>query len=187
MIRILKDNVEIEYSIEYRKGTKWNERKGATYKYMECKICGQMTKCGEEATAITCSDCVNELMNNQFGGPENQTKGPTGFHRGWRWMKEFVHKDGRVFHRGIEQTKLKGKLPPTEIKERLRLKSKQKEDIKRKASVQVHKLKKQLEKARWKKDKKVIMREIKFYNRIINGKISQEIIQKYLEGNFLVS
>ena len=102
-------------------------------------------------------------------------------------MKEFVHKDGRVFHKGEEQIELRGTLPPTEVRERLRLKSKQKDDLKRRASVQIHKLKKQLEKARWKKDKKVILREIKFYSRIVNGKISQEVIKKYIEGNFLVS
>jgi hypothetical protein len=102
-------------------------------------------------------------------------------------MKEFVHKDGRVFHKGEEQVELKGTLPPTKVKERLRLKAKQKEDVKRRASVKVHKLKKELEKARWKKDKKVILREIKFYSRIMNGKISQEIIEKYNAGNFLSS
>jgi len=187
VIQALKNENKIEYSTEFRKGSKWNQNKDSLYRYMECRLCGQMTEAGEETTAITCSDCIGESMNAQFGGPESQTKGPSGFHRGWRWMKEFVHKDGRVFYKGIEQVKLKGTLSPTKVKERLRLKPKQKEDIKRRASVQVHRLKKQLAKARWKKDKKVIMKEIKFYSRIINGKISQEIIQKYREGNFLVS
>ena len=175
------------YSVEYRKGTKWNQRPGALYKYMECKICGQYSPVGEDAVSTTCYDCVREEMYNQFGGPNVQNNKPSGFHRGWRWMKEFVHADGRVFHKGIEQIELKGTLPPTKQKERLRLKPKQKEDLKRKASVQVHKLKKKLEKTRWKKDKKVVLREIKYYSRIMNGKISQEVIQKYIEGNFLSS
>ncbi len=183
----MKKNDNIEYAIEYRKGTKWNQSKNSLYKYMECKSCGQMAVVGNDATAITCTDCVREFMNKQFGGPDIKSNKPSGFHRGWRWMKEFIHKDGRVFHKGEEQIELKGTLPPTKIKERLRLKAKQKDDLKGKASVQVHKLKKQLEKARWKKDKKVIMREIKFYSRIVNGKISQEVIEKYIEGNFLVS
>jgi len=175
------------YSIEYRKGTKWNQRPNALYKYMECKICGQFSPVGDDATSTTCNDCVNEAMSAQFGDPNISSNKPSGFHRGWRWMKEFVHKDGRVFHKGEEQVELKGTLPPTKVKERLRLKAKQKEDVKRRASVKVHKLKKELEKARWKKDKKVILREIKFYSRIMNGKISQEIIEKYNAGNFLSS
>ena len=56
---------EEKYRVEYRKGTKWNERLGATYKYMECKRCGQMAKCGDDATAITCSDCVIEIHGMQ--------------------------------------------------------------------------------------------------------------------------
>jgi len=31
-------------------------------------------------------------------------------------MKEFVDKEGNVFHKGVEQPKLKGKFKPTEIK-----------------------------------------------------------------------
>ena len=98
-------------------------------------------------------------------------------------MKEFVHKDGRVFHKGIEQIELKGTLPPTQQKERLRLKSKQKEDLKRKASVKVHKLKKQLEKTRWKKDKKVVLREIKYYTKIYWRKFFIFINFYYIKTN----
>jgi len=35
---------------------------------------------------------------------------------GWHFMNEFVDKDGNVFHKGKEQPKLKGTLPPTKIK-----------------------------------------------------------------------
>ena len=31
-------------------------------------------------------------------------------------MNEFVDKDGNVFHKGKEQPKLKGTLPPTKVK-----------------------------------------------------------------------
>ena len=37
---------------------------------------------------------------------------------GWHWMKEFVDKDGNVFHKGKEQPKLKGTLKPTKVKPR---------------------------------------------------------------------
>ena len=60
---------EITYRVEYRKGTAWNEREGAIYKWMECKRCGQMAKCGEDATSVTCHDCVQEMV-----GPVENTK-----------------------------------------------------------------------------------------------------------------
>ena len=40
---------------------------------------------------------------------------PTGRPAGWHWMKEFVDKDGTVYHLGKEQPKLKGTLPPTKV------------------------------------------------------------------------
>ena len=42
----------------------------------------------------------------------------TGRPSGWQWMKEFVDKDGNVFHKGKEQPNLKGTLPPTKVKPR---------------------------------------------------------------------
>jgi len=35
---------------------------------------------------------------------------------GWHFMKEFVDKDGKVFHKGVEQPKLFGTLPATKVK-----------------------------------------------------------------------
>ena len=39
----------------------------------------------------------------------------SGKPRGWRWRKEFVDADGTVYHKGVEQPKLKGTLPPTNV------------------------------------------------------------------------
>jgi hypothetical protein len=39
----------------------------------------------------------------------------TGRPAGWHWMAEFVDKDGTVYHKGKEQPKLKGTLPPTKV------------------------------------------------------------------------
>jgi hypothetical protein len=41
---------------------------------------------------------------------------PTGRPAGWHFMNEFVDTDGNVFHKGKEQPKLKGTLPPTKVK-----------------------------------------------------------------------
>ena len=49
-----------------------------------------------------------------------------GYPKGWRFMKEFVHVDGTVYHRGVEQPNLKGKKKPTEIVVKPKLTKKQK-------------------------------------------------------------
>ena len=178
--------METEYIVEYRKGTSWNERKGATYKYMECKICGQMAKCGEEATAITCSDCVQEIMNNSHGGPEVFGKQSSGRPRGWKWKHEFVDKDGTVYHRGVEKPELKGTLPPSKIKDKgNKLTKKDKEKIKIEAGTRLYKLKKKFEGLRWKKDKYRVQQQIKYESKILSGKFPRSFnADEYYEKNY---
>ena len=53
----------------------------------------------------------------------------TGRRAGWHFMAEFVDKDGTVFHKGIEQPKLKGTLSPTKVKPRKKTKRRSKEQI----------------------------------------------------------
>jgi len=49
--------------------------------------------------------------------PMPEEKKPTGYPRGWKFMSEFVDKEGNVYHKGELQSDLFGTLPPTEIKE----------------------------------------------------------------------
>ena len=44
----------------------------------------------------------------------------------WHFMNEFVDKDGNVFHKGVEQPKLKGTLKPTKVVAKKKLKEEQK-------------------------------------------------------------
>ena len=62
---------------------------------------------------------------------ENKTKSykPTGRPAGWHFMNEFVDKDGNVFHKGVEQPKLKGTLKPTKVKPKKKVKRKTKDEI----------------------------------------------------------
>ena len=57
---------------------------------------------------------MSNLLN--FPVTEKTKYKPTGRPAGWHWMAEFVDKDGNVFHKGREQPKLKGTLPPTKVK-----------------------------------------------------------------------
>ncbi len=170
----------IEYYTEFRKGTAWNEREGATYRWMECKRCGQMSKCGDEATAITCNQCVQELVGPvEFGAPKSDKP------RGWTLMKEFVDKDGNVFHKGVEVPELKGSIKPSEKGERKkseRMTKREKEELMATAALKLHSLKKQLEKTRWKKDKKPILSEIKLHSKVASAKFLRNFDrEKYLK------
>jgi len=111
--------------------TKFKTRKRNNITYMICRnsiedqnywgwqILSKFPRCNEwsevniDTTAVLCHRCVNKTV----GPPE--TRGgykSTGRIRGWQFMKEFVDKDGNVFHKGKEQPKLKGTLKPTEPK-----------------------------------------------------------------------
>ena len=75
--------------------------------------CFQYSEVAEDTTAVLCWKCVCKTV------PPPDIKGgyvSKGRPRGWQFMKEFVDKDGNVFHKGKEQPKLKGTLPPTKVK-----------------------------------------------------------------------
>ena len=82
--------------------------------FMACKDnCGTYEKVDEETIAVRCWKCVTTVV----GFPtEKKAYTPTGRPAGWHFMNEFVDADGNVFHKGKEQPKLKGTLPPTKVK-----------------------------------------------------------------------
>ena len=94
---------------------------------LECHKCGRWVEnIGDGAVKVTCSICVLQAV----GFPkEKKSYRPTGRPAGWHWMAEFVDKDGNVFHRGKEQPKLKGTLPPTKIKAKKKTKRRTKDEI----------------------------------------------------------
>ena len=94
---------------------------------MECQKCGRVVEnVGELTVKVLCSYCTFRLV----GFPEESTTTykSTGRPPGWHWMKEFVDKDGNVFHKGKEVPKLKGTLSPTKVK-RKKIKRRTKEQI----------------------------------------------------------
>jgi len=97
-------NKKIEYHSYYE----------GNVRHMACMTCGRYEVVGDSTTSIKCSRCVLILV----GFPEEPKSAykPTGRPAGWHFMNEFVDKDGNVFHKGKEQPKLKGTLPPTKIK-----------------------------------------------------------------------
>ena len=98
-----------------------------SYVTLPCSKCGRLVEnCGESAVKSTCSVCVMGMV----GMPsEPVQRVSTGRPAGWHFMNEFVDKDGNVFHKGKEQKKLKGTLPPTKVQPVKRKKRRSKEEI----------------------------------------------------------
>jgi len=112
--------------------------------------CNEWSEVGVDATAVLCYKCVNKTV-----GPPDIRGGykSTGRLRGWQFMKEFVDKDGNVFHKGKEQPKLKGTLKPTEPKPTKKKLSKlEKSELRDKILQQMAMVRGNLKTAKFKKD-----------------------------------
>ena len=99
-------------------------------RYMMCQ-CGEYISVGDNATGVKCSNEVNRNMMVMFPElhEEKTKRKSTGRPAGWHFMKEFVDKDGNVFHKGKEQPKLFGTLPTTKVQPKKKTKRRTKEQI----------------------------------------------------------
>ena len=112
--------------------------------------CNEWSEVGADATAVLCYKCVNKTV-----GPPEIRGGykSSGRLRGWQFMKEFVDKEGNVFHKGVEQPKLKGTLTPTEPKpEKKKLSKLEKSALRDKILEQMAMVRGELKTAKFKKD-----------------------------------
>ena len=84
--------------------------------YMDCKITGEPVKnVSTECKEVIGSRALTGLLHKKFPETNKPSYQPTGRPAGWHWMKQFVDKDGTVYHFGEEQPKLKGTLKPTKV------------------------------------------------------------------------
>lgn len=84
--------------------------------YMDCKITGDPVRnVSVETKSVIGSRALHGILSKKFPEQSKPAYVPTGRPAGWHWMKEFVDKDGTVYHMGKEQPKLKGTLPPTKV------------------------------------------------------------------------
>ena len=131
---------------------------------LECTRCGGFTKVsGIEVVSITCHECVNEMMR-EFDAPLLRKKKQVlaqGYPRGWRFMKEFVHTDGTVYFKGVEQPELKGTKEVTIIAAKPKKTKAQKKQEKENALIQLAKLKSALKKTIKKGEAKKLQTQIK--------------------------
>jgi len=145
---------------------KTRKRNGITYmicrnsiedkSYWGWQILSKHSRCNEwlevnpDTKSVLCYKCVNKTV-----GPPEIRGGykSSGRIRGWQFMKEFVHKDGTVFHKGVEQPKLKGTLTPTEPKpEKKKLSVLEKSQLSNKILQQMAMVRGNLKTAKFKKD-----------------------------------
>lgn len=140
-------------------------------RYWRGNFCGEWVPVGSNVTAVLCHKCVNKVTEPPTFTPRYK---PTGRPKGWQWMKEFVDKDGNVFHKGKEQPDLKGTLPVTVVtvkNKKKRLTKREKEVINRKLMAELYDLKKKLKKVTLKKDKRSIEVQIRKIGRKLKRKI----------------
>ena len=98
--------------------------------YMDCKITGEpVSNVGTDAVSVIGSRALHSRLNKMFPETTKEIRPRTGRPSGWHFMKEFVDKDGTVFHKGVEQPKLKGTLPATVVKPKKKTKRRTQEEI----------------------------------------------------------
>jgi len=137
-------------------------------KYWKGNICNQWSEVGEITTAVLCTSCTAKIA----GAPEMRNGYVSkGRPRGWQFMVEFVDADGNVFHKGIEQPKLKGtkavtKIEPTEGKKKLT--KQEKADLKEQILGQIVFLRGQILKSGKKTEIKVHQSKMKKLERQLN-------------------
>ena len=113
-------------------------------KTIECSTCGLLCKVSESVVSIVCSYCVIDM---QISNDKKTTvKKRVGYPKGWRFMTEFVHADGTVYHKGVEQPELKGKLQPTVIVAKPKITKKEKQQQQQSLLEEYATIKKQLKK-----------------------------------------
>ena len=114
--------------------------------------CNRWTKVSDQTTAVLCSRCTCKTVP-----PPEIRKGyvSKGRPRGWQFMKEFVDKNGNVFHKGVEQPQLKNTRPITKIEPKQtkrKLSKGEKANLKQAILQQMNMVRGDIKKARFKKD-----------------------------------
>jgi len=116
-----------------------------------CSKCDREVEVEEGVKEVICWRCTQKSTPapaSIMKQVDKEFSDAKGFPKGWRWMKQFVHEDGRVFEKGEERKDLRGKLKPTPIltrSEKRRIKD-AKELAKQAKLAQVYKLKRKKKK-----------------------------------------
>jgi hypothetical protein len=120
-------------------------------KYHKGHACDMWCKVGKNATAILCYKCTMSMTEPPEYNAGYRSK---GFPRGWQFMSEFVHTDGTVYIKGVEQPDLKGTKEPTQVNTNAKpkLSKREKEELKDQLLQQLVFVRGQLVNSKLKKD-----------------------------------
>jgi hypothetical protein len=98
-------------------------RSKSSFTTLKCsgKGCTREVQVDKDVVSVICWECVQKKVGidpKYLRSTKTKVarKTPEGFPRGFHLYKTFVHADGRVFEKGVENVSLKGTLPPTEVK-----------------------------------------------------------------------
>ena len=83
---------------------------------MDCKITGELLRMLVRIVKRSLVVNLTGLLHKKFLMFLNPHINQRVDHQVENFMNEFVDKDGTVYHKGKEQPKLKGTLPPTKVK-----------------------------------------------------------------------
>lgn len=83
-------------------------------KYWKGEYCNEYSTVGFDSSAVLCYKCTNAMLDHSLLATRASVV-KSDKPKGWKFMKEFVSSDGTVYHKGEEQTVLKGTLPVTVI------------------------------------------------------------------------
>jgi phage FluMu protein Com len=112
-----------------------------TFKKLNCDTCNRIVENVDiKAVKVKCWRCVSKMVK----GPEIKSIVKSDKPRGWKFMKEYVHTDGTVYHKGIEQPELKDTLPVSVIEakeEKKKLSKQEKVDLQSKLGTEILKIK----------------------------------------------
>ena len=98
--------------------------------YMDCKITGDpVANVSTDSVSVIGSRALMGRMGKLFPDVTKPAYKPTGRPAGWHFMNEFVDKWGNVFHKGVEQPKLKGTRPVTLSKKKKKILRRTQEEI----------------------------------------------------------
>jgi hypothetical protein len=130
-------------------------------KWLLCTTCTNEVLVDEDVIAVKCPICTCKLapLEKKLTQTIRKSDNPAG----WRFMSEFVDKDGNVFHFGEEQPKLKGTKEPSNVEaireeqKKKRKESKNKKELR--AKMKEERLAKQYEKKMKAKKKEKIKKK----------------------------
>lgn len=90
------------------------EGNNPTSKYYPGAPCNKKLEVTDNIVSVVCWRCLARLVTPP---QEKKPQNSIGFPRGWQFMNQFVHTDGKVYHKGVEQPELFGTLEATPMKE----------------------------------------------------------------------